>query len=38
MEPGRLVDAYFGLLDELQSLLGSFDLVMVGALLRELGD
>jgi len=27
-----LVDAYFGLLDELRSLLGEVDLVMVGAV------
>jgi len=27
-----LVDAYFGLLDELRGLLGNVDLVMVGAL------
>ena len=32
LEPYALVDAYFGLLDELRSLLGAVDLVMVGAV------
>jgi hypothetical protein len=32
LESYALVDAYFGLLDELRSLLGEVDLVMVGAL------
>ena len=31
-ESYALVDAYFGLLDELRSLLGDVDLVMVGAV------
>lgn len=31
-ESYALVDAYFGLLDELRSLLGNVDLVMVGAV------
>jgi uncharacterized protein len=31
-ESYALVDAYFGLLDELRSLLGKVDLVMVGAV------
>ena len=31
-ESYALVDAYFGLLEELRSLLGNVDLVMVGAL------
>ena len=32
LESYALVDAYFGLLDELRSLLGEVDLVMVGAV------
>ncbi len=32
LESYALVDAYFGLLDELRSLLGDVDLVMVGAV------
>ena len=32
VEGYALVDAYFGLLDELRSLLGEVDLVMTGAL------
>ena len=32
IESYALVDAYFGLLDELRSLLGDVDLVMIGAL------
>jgi predicted nucleotidyltransferase len=32
LESYALVDAYFGLLDELRELLGEVDLVMVGAL------
>ena len=32
IESYALVDAYFGLLDELRALLGDVDLVMVGAL------
>jgi len=32
LESYALVDAYFGLLDELRSLLGKVDLVMVGAV------
>ena len=32
LESYALVDAYFGLLDELRALLGDVDLVMVGAL------
>jgi predicted nucleotidyltransferase len=32
LESYALVDAYFGLLDELRSLLGEVDLMMVGAV------
>lgn len=32
LESYALVDAYFGLLDELRSILGDVDLVMVGAV------
>jgi len=32
LESYSLVDAYFGLLDELRSLLGAVDLVMIGAV------
>ncbi len=32
LESYALVDAYFGLLDDLRSLLGEVDLVMVGAV------
>lgn len=32
LESYALVDAYFGLLDELRTLLGDIDLVMVGAV------
>lgn len=32
LESYALVDSYFGLLDELRSLLGEVDLVMVGAV------